>query len=231
MQRREIFWYGFAGVVIAVMLVGFGLWSKDQGSQIIVTAPPGVQIFVNGDLEGQTGTLKREVSIKKGAGEYAVIAAKDGNWPWMKNISLAVNEHKTLLPFLIPRDVKKEQILAIIPSGIPKGKGTVENPKYAEILSYLDENALPLPNISSEVAGLLPGLLIEDVKVADFYPGRRDVLIISAKNQVFVIDALEGEPRNFHPLYSGKDPVFILKKQILHIKDGDLLYTIDLSSL
>ncbi len=221
-KKREVFWYVLLGIAIAAMLVGYGMWSKDQGSEIIIFTSPGAQVFVNGELEGQTGTFKREIKVRKGAGDYSVIVAKDEHWPWMKNISLSLNEKETLRPFLLPRDVKKEQILKIA----LKGKGTVENPEYAKIISYFNQATIP-----SEAGELLPELGVENVKSADFYPGRTDALLVSAKNQVFVIEAGEGTPRNFQPLYSGADPTFIRRGETLYVKDGDVLYSIDLSSL
>lgn len=210
---------------LALALLGYGIWSKDQGSELIVAPPlPGTQVFVNGELEGRTGTLKLEVKSRLPAGQYAVLVSKEGYWPWMKNISLGVNETKTIMPFTLPRDVKKMQIEKLAP-GVNGGEA-IENPKYSEILALFEQSA-----IREGIFPLLERTGVENIKSADYYPGRDDVLLIAAQNHVFAIETTPGEPTNFQPLYSGNDPYFILEESSLSIKDGELLYSLDLALL
>lgn len=220
--KKEKYLSILLAVGVALAIVAYGVWSTGQGSEITVTTSSGVHVFVNGELEGQTGTFKRSVSVKKAAGDYSIIAAKDDHWPWMKNISLGLNEKATLRPFLFPRDVKRTEIPAVI----PRGNGTAPNPQYEEAIAIFNQAA-----IRSEVSEILPTLNIESIKYADFYPGRNDLLIIAAKNQIFVIETGAGTPRNFQPLMSGADPSFVRDGNMLYVKDGDTLFFLDLASI
>jgi len=224
-QKREYLLYALGAILAAFILLGYGLWSKDQGSEIVVAPPlPGTQVFINGELEGRTGTLKLEVKSRLPGGQYAVLVSKEGHWPWMKNISLGVNEKKTVRPFTLPRDVKKARIEKLAPK--EGGGASAANPEYARINALFEKTT-----IREDAAPLLPRTGIEDVKSADFYEDRDDVLIVAAKEHVFAIEIAPGDPANFQPLYTGTDPYFVREDSFLYIKDGDLLYAIDLALL
>jgi hypothetical protein len=61
-----------------------------------------------------------------------------------------------------------------------------------------------------------------EVKNTDFYPGRRDLVIIATSNTVWVMETdSRGDGRLGHPIYKGKEPVFTLAS------DDQNIYVLD----
>lgn len=45
-----------------------------------------------------------------------------------------------------------------------------------------------------------------EIRSVNFFPGRRDILVVSSENTVFAIEIDGRKPRNFQPIYKGKAP-------------------------
>jgi hypothetical protein len=68
------------------------------------------------------------------------------------------------------------------------------------------------------------------VKNADFFPTRRDLLIIAAQNGVFAFEIDERGGRLSQPIYKGKEPTFAVfpNEKKVYVLDNDILLEIDL---
>lgn len=66
------------------------------------------------------------------------------------------------------------------------------------------------------------------VRQADFYPGRENVAILATGNGVYALDIDPRPPQNFQPIYKGTRPAFLLDGETIYIKDGELLFRIQL---
>jgi hypothetical protein len=71
---------------------------------------------------------------------------------------------------------------------------------------------------------------ISNVKNVDFYPGRKDVIIMASQNGVFAIEIDGRGNRNIQPIYKGKEPTFITYKNmnLIYILDDNNLIKINL---
>ena len=68
------------------------------------------------------------------------------------------------------------------------------------------------------------------IKNADFYPGRKDVIIVSYQNGIYAIEIDKRGGQAKQPIYKGKDPVFITYKNSssIYILDEDALIRVKL---
>ena len=65
------------------------------------------------------------------------------------------------------------------------------------------------------------------VKQVDFYPGRRDVIIVAIRDGVYAMEIDGRGGRMIHPIYKGKNPDFALIKgnrSIYILDEGNLFY-------
>ncbi|MFC1756986.1 hypothetical protein ACFLZC_02440 [Patescibacteria group bacterium] len=109
-RRRLILWLSVGiFLILAVLLLFYSQGYKigkdfriSQRGGIFVSIPfSDSQIFINNKKEETTGTLNRGVFVSNmKTGVYSVLVAKDGYWPWVKNLEVRkglVTEAKALL--------------------------------------------------------------------------------------------------------------------------------------
>lgn len=66
-----------------------------------------------------------------------------------------------------------------------------------------------------------------EIKNIDFFPGRRDVIIVAIKDAVYAMELDGRNGRMIQPIYKGKDPTFAIfyrDKKIYVLDDGNLSY-------
>lgn len=253
-------------VVVPVVLFytsGYRLNSKFQliktGGLYVSSPVSGSQIFINQKLEKETNIIQGGLfmqSLKPGA--YHVLIAKDGYWPWAKELEVKERYVAEARALLLPREPEGELLTK-------EKSSSLEKTQYDEILALL-KKAGSLSSTTTEVAILenhdrqrilwkpqknevwaewlkddpLP-YYFEDEKVlvirsqfnirnADFYPGRNDVLIIAVQNGVFAIEIDGRGGRILQPIYKGKEPIFATYKNesAVYILDEDALIKIRL---
>lgn len=68
------------------------------------------------------------------------------------------------------------------------------------------------------------------VKNADFFPGRKDIVVAAVQNSVFAMEIDGRSGRINQPIYKGKDPTFALfpDKSEIYVLDDGILYAINL---
>ncbi|MEK7576002.1 MAG: hypothetical protein AAB491_02905 [Patescibacteria group bacterium] len=71
---------------------------------------------------------------------------------------------------------------------------------------------------------------ISAIRNVDFYPGRKDVIIMASQNGVFAVEIDGRGNRNVQPIYKGKEPSFITYKDMnpIYILDDNNLIKINL---
>ena len=70
------------------------------------------------------------------------------------------------------------------------------------------------------------------IKNVDFFPGRRDIIIIAIQNKVFALEIDGRGGRVSQPIYKGKDPVFAAfpDEKKVYILDDGILYVVNLTA-
>lgn len=237
-------------IVMPVVLLysnGFRLNSSfhlvKTGGLYVSSPISGSEIFVNNNLEKTTNILQSGLFLQNlKPGEYSVLIAKEGYWPWAKKLEVeeqAVVEARALI---LPKDPEGEIIKSkeIFPSEIEK---------YNEIMAEMREiknlsaTTTPIERYTSNEKqkvwwnpqenkiwaewlgdkNSIPyyfnkkerELVLDSlylVRNADFLPGRRDVIVVAVQNGVFAIEIDGRGGRMLQPIYKGKEPIFTLYK-------------------
>jgi hypothetical protein len=138
----------------------------------------------------------------------------------MQNVEVEKVEPTELRPFLIEKTPKADQIVRLSFDG----SATVLNQEYIAALAFFEK-----VSIQESVGSLIKKTDIQNVRSADFFPGRNDVLLIAANQSIFAIDAKLSDPRNYQPIFTGVAPLFVKgTDNSLLIKDGDSVYMMKL---
>jgi len=189
---------------------------------------------------------------------YSILVAKDDFWPWAKKLEVKeglVTEAKAML---IPKEPKGEIMLNNISKDegtlsvkekeilnkllLPKDSLTLTVDKNRNQKIFVDDSdnvwiewlALnsPLPYYFCNNQECTTPLLIIDsmynIRNADFYPSRSDVLIVAVQNGIFAIEVDGRGGRLLQPIYKGSNPVFELDDKTLYILDEKTLIKINL---
>ncbi|MBU2109891.1 DUF3324 domain-containing protein [Patescibacteria group bacterium] len=222
---------------------------------LYVSSPiSGSQIFVNNQLKRTTNILQTGLFLQNlKPGTYSILIAKEGRWPWKKEIEIKeqmVSEARALLlPLdpegkvlhredLSPLEVSKyDEILASLSATSTITEKFTNhdrqrlwwNPKENKVwVEWLkDESSRPYYMSKNNVLVLDS---IYPVRSADFLPGRRDVIIVAVQNGVFAIEIDDSGGRMLQPIYKGKEPIFTIYKNdsSIYILDEKTLMEIKL---
>lgn len=309
---------------------GLYVWSPVSGSEI----------FVKNNLEKITNILQTGLFLQDlSEGDYQILVAKDGYWPWLKTLKVKESLVAEARAFLIPRNPEGKVLLRghfnavwaspydkvllleenkgnnrkitfylpdtntfLIPASSTTTKllsfkdefskisweengvllaenknavritfnfdnGTVNalpesfnaisasiNDKYEKFayqkkehliwdnktnsiwLEWLgDKNSIPYyicdikPCESTNY--LIAAFSSSPIKNVDFFPGRRDVVIIAIQNSVFALEIDGRGGRVNQPIYKGKDPVFAVfpDEKKVYILDEGVLSVVNLT--
>jgi len=204
---------------VVMITIGYGAWSEETSGNFTVTSPLySTEVFVD---TGRAGTLKtpgEKMTFTYPEGKHTVIVSRGGYWPWKRDLSIAAKQTVAIAPFLVRQEIKPEVIAQFSVSG-----GTAaESAEYAKTLALFTDL-----KISDEITTLISASSLKNVRAADYFPGRKDVLLVAVQDGVFAVDAVQNNPRNFQPIYKGNSPIFIKTANgILLIKDGGSLFRI-----
>ena len=232
----------WTGALIGIIMAGIGIFlisgyrldrnfSVVKTGSIIVEVPEaGAKVYLDERKKYTTGKSDETVPFRSlSPGRYSIIVAKDGFWPWSKEVEVSANNVARLRPFLIPTSITGFTI-------------TEEDPEYEKIRSLVAENSLPsaydkkvsgdglvavwvegktlkgawqgseetVPKWFCSAAFCTPMIEIlrsvEPIRSVSFYEQRNDVLVVTAGKNIFAIDISENGKQNYQPIYSGTAP-------------------------
>ena len=232
--------------IILFYTSGYRLNSKLQliktGGLYVSSPISGSQIFINNKLEKETNILQGGLFLQSlRPDEYSIIVAKDGYWPWSKNLKVDEQMVAEARALLLPKDpdgkmlikgeltplekIKYEEIMVIL-SEIPEM--VRENPVLEKLTNHdrqkliwdTEENNIWVEWLNGEKSR---PYYIEDskslvlhslykIRNVDFYPGRRDIVIFAVQNSVFAIEIDKRGGQSLQPIYKGKEPNFTIYK-------------------
>jgi len=106
---------------------------------LYVSSPlPNSQIFVNKKLEKETNILQSGLFLQGlKPGKYSILIAKEGYWPWSKNLQIKAQFVTEARAMLIPKEPKGTILLR-------ENYSPLEVSKYEEILKILKDLRQPL---------------------------------------------------------------------------------------
>lgn len=219
----------------------------------------GSQIFVDGQLEKETNILQSGFFMQNlKPGTYSVLVAKEGYWPWIKKLNIKEQMVTEARALILPREPKTAAVsekdflpaeaekYAAIKSefkklnSLPKSEIAEKFTNHGRERMWWkpEENKVWVEWIGEEESR--PYYLNEDknlvldsafpVRNADFYPGRKDVIIVAVQNGVFAIETDARGGRILQPVYRGIKPVFTLHENdpAIYILDAGTLIKVSL---
>lgn len=255
-KRRVMFLLSvlvFLVAVPTVLLYSYGYRLSDDfnliktGGLYISSPISGSQIFINSKLEKETNVLQGGLFLQSlKPNEYSIIVAKDGYWPWSKNLRVEeqmVSEARALLlpkdpdgkviteEKLTPLEKNKYKEIQLLLSETPETKGTssvvekLTNHDRQKLIWDTEENNIWVEWLNGEKSrpyymedseSLVLHSLYK-IRNVDFYPGRRDVVIFAVQNSVFAIEVDSRGGQTLQPIYKGKEPNFTTYKNDMAI--------------
>ncbi len=247
---------GFVAVLIVLAAVIFSVIALyDKGYRLrgfrilfpatitVVDIPKDARLlFDSRQVEGlQAG--ESSVTIDTVSGTHTVGVAKDGYFPWQKEIELMSASVATVRPFLLPRDSsgniipendpEYKKLSAAFSSSLPRDVAPAISSDhtmglYVEgntiMAKYLGDGEPPAYFCTRGKCDDTHKVLVFDAQVRslDFLPKRNDVALFAAQNGIFALELDTRGTQNFQPLYKGSRPSFTIVEGIVYAKDGAL---------
>ncbi|MCX6736194.1 MAG: PEGA domain-containing protein [Candidatus Parcubacteria bacterium] len=204
---------------VVMLTIGYGVWSEETSGNITIASTLyGTEVFVDNGRAGIIKTAGEKETYQYPAGKHTVVVARGGYWPWKKDLNITPKQTVVLNPFLIRQEIKPE----VIPQfSVADGVAT-ESEEYLNTLALFDNISIPV-----DIVPIISSISLKNVRAADYYPGRKDVLLVAVQNGIFAIDAIQNDPRNFQPIYEGTSPLFVkTANNVIFIKDGNSLFRV-----
>lgn len=203
--------------LVIILITGYCVWLSIGTGYISLTVPLyHAEIYIDRSLVATTDQANQKMVFSFPEGRHDIIVSRSDYWPWTQTVELKKGVNPTLFPFLVPQ--KPDTVH--LPAYVFDGADTTFDKEYLAKMEVFSNLAVP-----ESVVPILPTTTIRDIRYADFYPGRTDVLIIAAGTKVFALDVVNTNPRNYEPIFEGVSPIFFKDTDnSLFIKDGDSLY-------
>lgn len=254
MTTRKIVALGALVIVLGVAATLLGSRGGGDATGVIEIAgvvPLGTTVFVDNRRVARFSEMSSVELDNLAVGTHAVVVAKDGYWPWSKELVLANNERIALRPFLIPQEpsirvaeeehegradaVSKLRSYTLPQEDAPliSHDGAVhvwvtQNEIQARFVS--EAEAPPPFCITGTCEYTLTVLPTEaDIRNIAFFPSRNDVIMFSTENGIFALELDKRGTQNFQPIYLGISPSFIMQADnLLAIEDSDTIFFLQL---
>lgn len=112
----------------------------ETGGMYIYSPEPGSTIYINSKNERETSFLARDWFVQDVTpGTYTVLIAKDGFWPWIKEVAVEERRVAEAIAFLIPKEPEIAPIPKTLEETAATGTTTRANPAYAEARALFAE--------------------------------------------------------------------------------------------
>lgn len=84
-----------------------------RGGIYVYTPEPDTSVFIGNELKNTSGFFNKEILVGGlKPDQYTVLATNEDFWPWAKIVTVRRGEVEALFPFLVPKVVDAEEILA-----------------------------------------------------------------------------------------------------------------------
>lgn len=143
--RRRVYFYVFVVIFIAVIPVisfyvsGYRLTSDlnivETGGIYLYSPHTESEMYINGVKAGETSTFSKDLLLQDlKPGTYSILIAKEGFWPWAKEVTVEEKRVAEAIAFLIPKEPAGEIISRMIPD--ENATTTKPNTKPKENVEY-----------------------------------------------------------------------------------------------
>lgn len=257
-DKKKVLIIGLAAVLLVFVVYNFGdrlggvSGSRAGGVNLFVPEAE-TKVFVDNRRTMVTDQKNDTVEIKDlGEGKHELIVAKDGYWPWSKQIVVDGSKRIELASFIVPMKPQAAEVAA----------GTEEHAKAASLLGQAKlpgpETRIKAPRERVEAWVEKDSIFAEWTvdkkdppqffcidtfcsewrKVLDstskitglgFYPGREDVLLFSSGETVYAIEIDQTGTQNFQPVFEGTSPTFApAEGSFIYVRDAGKIFKVAL---
>ena len=202
----------------------------------------GSKIFVNNKEKKQTNIFQGSLFLQGlKPSKYSVLITKDDYWPWLKTLTVKEQMVIEARAILMPKESRGEVVFwgNYSPLKISKyyeimaNLKTLEKPTYSRLTINQKEEIWWNPK-DNKVFGKwlgdkesLPYFFCDDtscrdeilifnslspIRNIDFYPKRKDAIIVAVQNGIYAVEIDGRGGRNIQPIYKGKEPIFTTYK-------------------
>lgn len=214
------------------------------GGLFIAVPESGTDVYLDGELKARTRFLQSGIFIQNlTPGNYSVLVAKEGFWPWIKQLSVEESSVVEARALMVPQEVKGETIskksseyktiMALFDhsQNAVRAKATTTFDRRERARIWYDDSQKiwvewlrldPLPYYLREKKEVIFEARSQ-IKGISFFPGRDDIILVAIENGVFALEIDGRGTRNFQPIYKGLDPTFV--------RSGDTIYILDQNTL
>ena len=230
------------------------------GALYISSPVTGSKIFVNNKEEKQTNIFQGSLFLQSlKPGKYSILIARDDYWPWQKNLTVKEQMVTEARAILIPKEPKGEVVFWGNYSPLEVSKyyeimanlKALKKPTYSRLTVNQKEKLWwdpkdnkvwvewfgdkeSLPYFFCDDKSCSDKILIfnsrSPIRNIDFYPKRKDAVIIAVQNGIFALEIDGRGGRNIQPIYKGKEPIFTIyqNESSIYILEEDKLIEIKL---
>ncbi len=250
--------YGTLGIVILLVLIalfvgGSRLSDRFGGkSAIELTVPQEGSVIYFDNRERGTTSSPNEVFAAEGlrTGTYSVIVAKEGAWPWTKDVFVTDHATVKIKSWNLPQRPEIEEVertdaeyprirslfrsIALPTEASPLSQEGVDiwiQNKHIIKARWSGENRdVPYtfcnPECNEEMTVFTGSSNITSI---GFFKERNDVLIFTNAEGVFAIETSSSGTQNFQPIMRVNDPlIFIEDQNTLYIFENQTLHKLNL---
>lgn len=184
--------------------------------------------FITTDIENQ------EIKIPSSFKTHNIITERAGYFPWQKNVEVGESRDYKINPVFVTvnttgfiinqNDTEYWNIrYKIINQNLP----TKENPlklSNGDMLFVDEENNIMLSNGTTTFSVIKP---LTKVRSVSFYKKSSENIIFASDVGVYLIDTSRETPKNFFPIYKGKEPIFITENDnLIYVFDNQNLLSV-----
>lgn len=233
--------------------LGADLRFYKTGGLYVSSPVAGSKIFINNKERKETNLWQSGLFLQSlKPVKYSILVAKDGFWPWQKNLIVKEQSVTEARAMLIPKEPKgeiisNEEIFTSLKT-LKENLSTTTNERFSsnqreKIWWNSADNEVWIKWLGLKES--LPYFFCDDLSCAeekmilrsvfpirnvDFYPNRKDIIVLAVQNSIYALEIDGRGGRMLHPIYKGKEPIFIIPKNesLIYILDEDNLIKIKL---
>jgi len=124
--------------------IGKGFKLVETGGIYIYSPESGSEIYIDNKKKKETSALNKDLFVQNLKPDtYSILIAKDGFWPWAKEVTVEEKRVSEAIAFLIPKEPRGETITKTVPLG-NNATSTEQkpNPEYKKVMNLFTTDDL-----------------------------------------------------------------------------------------
>lgn len=206
------------------------------GGLYITTGQSATRVYINGTLDKETKLFQKNVLIQNlKPGTYKVVTSKDGLISWKKDLIVYPETVTEAHTFMLPTNPKLEKA----PKSIASLFATTSDSKVigklllkkvgGKLHAIWQGESEEQPSYFCQDIICVKEIIIRspsEIKSFDFYPGRSDLVVISATSGIYVVEVDNRSNQNLQPILEEVGLDMRVDSSTIYIKKEGILYSV-----